>query len=127
VSVGRIKVIIVSVVVAALNGWLCKRAAAQPDPIQTMEILTLIGIPWIVAGAWGLCTRKPWGRALTLGVLYAGSFGTLMAWIAGMTGDPGPLRQRALPLLAGIGVYVVGSLVLTKSRDVRRLTSRALE
>jgi len=51
----------------------------------------------------------------------------LMAWIAGMTGDPGPLRQRALPLLAGIGVYVVGSLVLTKSRDVRRLTSRALE
>jgi hypothetical protein len=126
VSVGRLKVAIVCVLVLAADGWIFKRAARGPE-IKAMEVAALIGIPWVLAGAWGLCTRKGWGRALMLGVIYIGSFAGVVTWLAAMTGDPGPLRDRATPLIAGTGVYAVCGLLLSKSRDVRRLTSRALE
>jgi hypothetical protein len=127
VSVGRIKVVVVCLLVVAINGWLFKRAAAPPDPLQLLEALTVISIPWILAGAWGMCVRKNWGRGLMLAVLYLGSFGCLMTWLAAMVGSSDSLRARSTPLLAGTVVYALCSIVLTKSRDVRRLTSRALE
>jgi tetrahydromethanopterin S-methyltransferase subunit C len=127
VFVGRVMVIIACVLAAAVNGWVARRAAAIPDPLQTVELTALISIPWIIAGAWGICMRKSWGRGLMIGLLSIGWFSYGMGSIAALVGGSDPLRARLLPLVAGTVVYALGALVLAKSRDVKRLTSRALE
>jgi hypothetical protein len=127
VLVGRIEVLIACVLVTPVNAWIFKRAAAPPEPVKVLEIIALISVPWILAGAWGLCTRKQWGRGILLGLLYIGSVACLMGWIAGTFGAFDNLRPCSTPMLCGAVVYSFCALVLSYSRDVRRLTSRALE
>jgi hypothetical protein len=127
VPVGRATVVIACVLVVAINGWMCKSAAALPDPIPTLELLTLISIPWNIAAAWAMYMRKGWGRGMFLFLLYVGTVGYLMTWIAATVEKVDTLHQRSLPLLVGTCVYVLCTVVLSKSRDVHRLTSRALE
>jgi hypothetical protein len=127
VFVGRLLVIIACVLTSAVNGWVIKSAGAQPDPLETVEIIALISIAWIVAGAWVLCMRKSWGRGFMLGLLSIGSFAYGMGWISAMVGGSDPVRARMLPFLAATVVYALCTAVLSNSRDVKRLTSRALE
>jgi FtsH-binding integral membrane protein len=79
------------------------------------------------AGAWGMCTRKGWSRVLMLTILYVGSFGLFLTSIITLSTESAPLAGRIASIVVGGAVYMISSLVLTHSRDVKRLTSRALE
>jgi len=127
IYVGRILVVAVCVVVLGANGFIFVRAAARPHPLPALQVASLVSLIWMFAGAWGTCMRKGWGRVLMLAILYAGSFGLFLTWIITISMEPGPMGERITPIVVGGVVYLISSLVLTHSRDVKRLTSRALE
>jgi len=115
----------VSLVILAVNASIYTWAATPPDPIPLLQMLMLVSLPWLFAGAWGLCTRKGWGRAMMLGVLYLGSVAFLIGWIFSLTTELQEFGHCSTVLLLGMVGYVICSIALTTSKDVRRLTSRA--
>lgn len=127
VRVGRVMVVAGCLLVLGANALVFKAASAPPRPIPTLEILTIISLVWMFAGAAGTCARLDWARFLMLTVLYMGSLGFFMAGIITVATDGGLLVGRLTPIFIATGVYLLASLVLTHSKHVRRLTSRALE
>jgi xanthine/uracil permease len=125
--VGRITVVVVCVIVLGINAFIFKKAAERPQPLPALQASAVVSLMWMFAGAWGLYTRKNWGRVLMLAILYAGCFGLFLAWIMTLSLDSGPLQGRLAPIVLGMVIYLISSLVLTHSKDVKRLTSRALE
>lgn len=122
--VGRITLGVACLLIIGANGLIYWKVAAPPPQIPVLKILTIITIPWMVAGAWFTNDRATWGRGMMLTILYAGSLGLFMTGIITVTMEDSPLRDRLGPIFIATGVYVVVTLVVTYSKHVRRLTNR---
>jgi hypothetical protein len=72
---GRIMVIVGCLLVLVANGLVFRDAAKVPPRLPLLELLTVISLIWMFAGAWGICTRRGWMRYLVLTILYIGSLG----------------------------------------------------
>jgi len=128
IRVGRVMVAAGCLIVAAANGWISWQASRPPDPGKALEILMLITLPWIFAGAWGMVTRQNWGRVMMLAILYVGSLAFFLETMTMLTLNSGaPQSSHIRPMIVGLAAYLIVSLFLTHSKHVRRLTSRALE
>lgn len=110
------------------NAILFRAAAVRTDPNTALKAITLISLVWMIAGAWGIGIRKQWGRAMTLTVLYAGSLGYFLTVLVILT-EPqqGAVATSLVPYIIATAIYLFVSLVVTRSKHVRRLTSRAWE
>jgi hypothetical protein len=126
-TVGRTMVVVIGFIVLAANAFIYTRALAFPYPPPTMQVAMIISVVWMVAGAWGLCRRRAWGRALVLTILYAGAFWYFVTAVIVIADANGPVANRLLPMFIGTVVYLVTGLVLTNSKHVRRLSSRTWE
>jgi hypothetical protein len=120
-------VIVAALIVLAVNAFIYKHALAFPYEPPTMQIAMVIGVVWVVAGSWGICNRKPWGRALVLTILYVGAFWYFITTIIVVADANGPVKNRLAPMVLGTAVYLIIGLILTHSKHVRRLTSRTWE
>ena len=127
VFVGRVMVVVACLLVLWVNGLVFKEAAAPPHPIPALKVITVISLIWMFTGAWGMCARQAWSRYLVLTILYAGSLGFSLAGIITLATEDGVLVGRMGPIFIAAAVYLYVSLVLTHSKHVRRLTSRAFE
>jgi hypothetical protein len=127
VFAGRIIVAVACLFLLAVNAMLFKVAAARPHPIPALKLVAVASLLWMFTGAWGMCARQGWARVLTLMILYVGSVGYFLAGIITLTTNDGDLVGHLQPLFIATAVYLIVSLVLTHSRHVRRLTSRAYE
>jgi hypothetical protein len=128
IPTGRIMVVAGCLAVLVANGLVFREAAAFPHPLPPLEVIAVISLLWVFAGAWGMCMRKIWGRSMALTVLYAGSLSLFVSIMITLTGtSDGVLVGRLEPLIIADGIYLLASLVLTKSKHVRRLTSRQWE
>lgn len=127
VGVGRVMVMAGCLLVLVANGLVFKAAAGPPRPLTGLKVIAVISLIWIFAGAWGMCTRKSWSRYLVLTLLYAGSLGFFLTGVISASMDDAALEGRLQPIFIATAVYLYVSLVLTHSKHVRRLTSRAFE
>jgi len=127
IFVGRIMVAGGCLLVLVANALIFKDASALPSPLPVLKVIAVISLIWIFAGAWGMCTRKVWMRFMVLIILYAGSIGYFLAGIITVSTGDGPLVGRLSSIFIATAVYLYVSLVLTHSRHVHRLTSRAWE
>jgi hypothetical protein len=127
IFVGRGMVVSAFLAILAANGVIFKHAAAPPRPVPGLEVAAVISLIWMFTGTWALCARENWGRGMVLTILYGGTFGLFIAAIITISSAEGPLTGQLEPLLIAMPVYLVTSLILTHSRHVRRLTSRAYE
>jgi uncharacterized membrane protein len=110
------------------NAILFNLAAAPTHPVLVLKVITLISLIWMFAGAWGMAIRKAWGRAMALTVLYAGSLGYFLTTAVALTDTQGgSIAGRLSPFIIATVVYTFVSFVLTRSRHIRRLTSRTWE
>jgi hypothetical protein len=127
IFVGRGIVVCAFLMILGANGFILKQAAAPPRPVPGLEVAAVISLIWMFTGAWALCARKNWGRGMILAILYGGTFGLFISAVITVSSADGPLTGQLEPLLIAMPVYLIASLVLTHSRHVRRLTSRAYE
>lgn len=127
VSLGRAMVVAGCVLILIANGLVFREASAPPHPLPLLKVITVISLVWMFAGASAMCMRKVWARYLVLTILYAGSLGFFLAGIITVSTNDGVLVGRLRPIFIATAVYLYVSLVLTHSKHVRRLTSRALE
>jgi hypothetical protein len=124
---GRAMAIVGCLLIIAANAFVFKDARDQARPILFLQLCMAISLIWILAGTWAMCVRLVWGRFFVLTVLYIGTIGFFIATLISITTEGGPLEGRLTPLFIAGVIYLVVSLALTKSRNVRRLTSRAWE
>jgi len=125
IPVGRAIVAAACLLVVGVNAWLFAEAAAPSRPLPMLKLVVIISLVWMFAGAGLLWMRLALGRYLVLTILYAGSLGFFLAGAITECMDDAPLTGRVVPVFVAMAVYLVVSLVLTHSRHVRRLTSRA--
>jgi hypothetical protein len=120
-------VVVGAILVLGANGLVFNEAAIPLHPLPALKGITVISLLWMFAGAWGTCARKLWARYLMLAILYVGSLGFFLTGIITLAMDDGPLLGRLQPIFIATALYLFVSLVLTHSKHVRRLTSRAWE
>ena len=126
-SAGRVTVGVVCLAVLAANGLIFWKVASPEPPILWLKILTLITPPWLLAGGWYATRRAAWGRGMMLIVLYVGTAALFMAAVMTLVSENAPLRGRLGLILAAAAIYLIAGLVVTHSKDIRRLTSRAYD
>ena len=127
VSLGRIMVVVAFLLVLAANLLLYKQSAASSSSSPLLQEVVIISLVWMFAGAVGLYVRKAWGRVLLLTILNAGAFGLFLLGMVALTSKDNSFGGLIRFIFIAMAVYVIASLVLSNSRHVRRLTSRALE
>jgi hypothetical protein len=127
IFVGRVMVVAACLLVLWVNALIFKEASAPEHPLPVLKVVTVMSLVWMFTGALGVCGRMTWGRPLMLTILYAGSFA---AYIWGLiilaTADRTLAGGLKATFIATV-VYLIMSLVMTHSKHVRRLTSRAYE
>jgi hypothetical protein len=122
VFAGRIMVCVACLLILSVNVYIFR----QSD-LPLLKVATVGSLVWMIAGALGMCRRKNWGRALVLTILYAGSFGFFIWAIIVLGTADTSLAGGFEPALIATVLYLIISLVLTHSKHVQRLTSRAYE
>jgi hypothetical protein len=127
VSLGRIMVAVAFLLVLAANLLLYKQAASPASPSPILQLIVIISLLWMFAGAAGMCVRRAWGRVLILTILNAGAFGFFILGMIALTSKDSGFGGLIRFIFIAVAIYAIASLVLTNSRHVRRLTSRALE
>ena len=127
VKIGRITVGVVMILTLAANWMVYRQATITPYPIPGVQWLAVVGYIWLSAGGIAICLRKVWGRLLALLILNAGTFGLFMTGIAVVAGAEQPVSARAVPMFIAAAIYLAGSIAITNSVHVRRLTRRTWE
>jgi hypothetical protein len=127
VRIGRAVVAGGCLLVLLANGLLFREGSSRPQPLPILKLLSIVSLMWMYAGAWGMCSRMAWARALTLTILYAGSVALFLTGIITVTSGEGVMAGRLRPVWIATAIYLYVSLLLTHSKHVRRLTSRAYE
>lgn len=127
IVLGRITVAVAIVFVLAADWLICRQENRTPFPVAGIQITIIISVIWLVAGAIAVGMRYAWGRAMVLTILYSGAFGFFVTAIITVGDADGRLAVRLIPLLATTSIYLVFGLILTHSKHVKRLTSRAWE
>ncbi|MGA3171223.1 MAG: hypothetical protein ABSE62_09425 [Chthoniobacteraceae bacterium] len=125
--VGRIIVAVACLFLLGADLIICKaatRPGAQPDKLGVAITFMLLG--WIYSGAIATCARKLWGRVLMLTLIYIATIYFFISTVILLNSRVIP-KDYAKALIFGTVIYLVVSLVLTRSKDVRRLTSRVWE
>jgi hypothetical protein len=127
VFVGRVIVVVACLLVLSVNALIFKQASAPQHPLPVLKVVTVMSLVWMFTGAWAVCRRMAWGRPLTLAILYAGTFAACIWGLIILATADRTLADGLQPTFIATAVYFVTSLVLTHSKHVRRLTSRAYE
>jgi hypothetical protein len=127
VPIGRIIVVVACLIILAVDLWIFKRAGAPPNPLPLLQGAVVISLLWTFAGAVGMCRRKAWARSLVLTILYATTFGLFIWGLVVLATADSTLAGGLRPTFIATPVYLIISLVLTHSKHVKRLTSRAYE
>ena len=125
--VGRIIVAVGCLFLLGADLIICKaatRPGTQPDKLS-IAIIFLV-LVWVYAGAIATCARKVWGRFLMLTLIYIGTLNFFLS-IAILLNSHVVPKDYVKALIFGTVIYLIVSLVLTHSKDVRRLTSRVWE
>jgi hypothetical protein len=127
ILIGRIMVAVACLLVLWVNLLIFRQASAPRHPLPVLKVVTIISLLWMVAGAWGMCRRQNFGRSLVLTILYLGSFAGFIWGIIILGTADTSLAGGLEPTFIATAVYLITGLVLTHSKHVRRLTSRAYE
>jgi hypothetical protein len=127
VFVGRVIVVVACLLVLGVNALIFEQASAPQHPLPVLKVVTVMTLVWMYTGAFAVCRRMPWGRPLMLTILYAGSFAACLWGLIILATADRTLAGGLKPTFIATVVYFITSLVLTHSRHVRRLTSRAYE
>ena len=127
IVVGRVIIAVACLLVVCVNVLMFKRSVAPPEQLRLLKGLMVISFIWIFTGAWAMCTRRNWGRPLVLTIFYAKTFIYFVLVIIILGAADLTLAGGLKPTFIGMVVYFITSLVLTHSKHVRRLTSRAYE
>ncbi|HEX4086580.1 MAG TPA: hypothetical protein VHY22_16830 [Chthoniobacteraceae bacterium] len=127
VIIGRMMVAAGCLLILVANGLIFKRASAHTHPMPALELVTVAMLLWFCAGVWGMFTRMPWTRYLTLTILYVGSLGWFLTGVVTFFSDDSPLAGYETSFFVATVIYLYVSLVFTHSRHIQRLTSRAYE
>ncbi len=94
---------------------------------RSAKVVVIISLLWMGAGAWIMCRRQGFGRVLVLTILYLGTAGFFILILLTLLSDEPPLVEGLNVESISAAVYLFTSLVLTHSKHVKRLTSRAYE
>ncbi len=132
--VGRIIVAAGCLLLLAADLFVCKAAIFPSHPLDHDAAIKmhyavarfLVTLIWVYAGAIAMCLRQPWGRYLMLTIVYIGALDFFFTVVVSLNYEH-PSTGLTGPMIVATIVYVVVSLVITKSRHVRRLTSREWE
>ena len=127
VFAGRIIVAVACLLVLWVNVAIYRQAAAPPHPLPGLQVVAVMSLVWLYAGATAVCWRQNWGRPLMLTVLYAGWLAAFVWGIVILGTADRTLAGGLMPTCIATVVYVIASLTLTYSKHVRRLTSRIYE
>jgi hypothetical protein len=127
VFVGRIIVVVACILVLGVNALIFKEACAPQHPLPVLKVVAVMTLVWMFVGAFAVCRRMAWGRPLMLTFLYAGSFAACLWGLIILATADRTLAGGLKPTFIATAVYFITSLVLTHSKHVRRLTSRAYE
>jgi len=124
---GRIIVVVACLFLLGADLIISKAAThpgTQPDKLG-IAIIFLV-LVWVYAGAIATCVRKIWGRFLMLTLIYIGTLNFFVYIVIQLNSHVIP-KDYVKALIFGTVIYLIVSLVLTHSKDVRRLTSRVWE
>jgi hypothetical protein len=127
IQLGRTIVAAAALVILVADWLIYRQAISTPFPPPGLPATIIISIVWLIAGAIAMGMRHAWGRVMVLSILYIGAIGFFVIAIITISAADGPMADRLKSLFATTFVYFVVSLVLTHSKHVRRLTSRAWE
>ena len=127
VLVGRIMVVVGSVLALGADALIFKLGSLGPHPVTGLKVISVISLVWMLAGAGALCMRLAWGRYLMLIIVSLSAFGFFLTGVITLATKEGALVGKAKPIFAATAVYLLVTLVLMHSRHVRRLTSRTWE
>ena len=128
ILVGRIFVAVACLLVLGANLMICKAATSPQFPVPAyVKARLLAGLVWLFAGALAMCMRRGWGRYMALFFVYVETFDFFLSGIVAFNSaeivPPGMIKAYFI----GTAVYLYVALVLTHSKHVQRLTSRAYE
>jgi hypothetical protein len=124
---GRAIVAVAAVIILVADWLIFRQAIRTPFPFSGLPVAVVISVIWLIAGAVAMGMRFAWGRAMVLAILYTGAIGFFVIAIITISDADGFLAVRLKSLFGTTFIYLVVSLVLTHSKHVRRLTSRAWE
>jgi hypothetical protein len=124
---GRIIVGVAVILVLAANSIIYRQTTLTPYAVPGLQPGLVIAFIWMVAGAIALCMRQPAGRFFTLLVLYGGTFAFFMIGILVLANAEAPVFARAGPMFVAAVIYLAGSIAITSSVHVQRLTRRTWE
>jgi len=127
IKIGRMFVAGGTLAVLGTNALVYKEAMVTAYPVPGVPVAMITGMMWMIAGAGGWCMRRPWGRFMSLTILTAGCFGLFVTGVVTVANAQGAVAKQGELAFVATAVYLVVTLVLAKSKNVRRLTSRTWE
>jgi hypothetical protein len=127
VFVGRVILGVACLLVLSVNALIFQQASAPQHPLPVLKVVMVMSLVWMFTGAWAVGRRLTWGRPLMLAILYASALASGVWGLIILATADRTLAGGLKPTFIATAVYFVTSLVLTHSKHVRRLTSRAYE
>jgi hypothetical protein len=124
IRIGRIMVVVCCLFIVLADALVFREDKTNAYPLPGTQLVIAISLVWLAAGAAGLIMRRPWGRYFLLIVIYIFCVTFFITAIIVVASGEGEVAARLKPLSVTTIIYLVISLVLTQSKNVRRLTSR---
>ena len=118
---------VATLLILGIDLLIYRQTNLTPFPLPDFQVILVVSIIWLIAGAIALCVRKAWGRVMVLTILVAGCLSFFVNIVVVLSDGTPPIAARIKPLSLAIFIYFVAILVISNSKHIRRLTSRTWE